>query len=290
MRFREKLILGLVFLAAAAVGVFTVLREIRLQELERLNLAAQKQLSAATLPMPMTPKSVEQIRAELVSRSLSSLRTTILQQSNCSSRCDLVNTVVWEGNVRRGESMITVLIVRTASQSNLCPDCGAELSLFEFQDEIALLWERLAFSKLASSGAQVKTQFEVHAFDNESYVIASTSTAQSGDTETTRLVMHRATSAGTEWILDMTTGERNGSRDAPLDAQRLDWRSTWKFEHIAGGVPELVFEQLGISYGKLVHKVVRYRMVDGRYAEVAAPPNQPGLPEPENPTHGGQRI
>ena len=58
MRFREKLILGLVFLAAAAVGVFTVLREIRLQELERLNLAAQKQLSAATLPMPMTVMAV----------------------------------------------------------------------------------------------------------------------------------------------------------------------------------------------------------------------------------------
>lgn len=50
MRFREKLILGLAFLAVAAVGVFTLLREIRLQELERLNLAAQKQLSAATLP------------------------------------------------------------------------------------------------------------------------------------------------------------------------------------------------------------------------------------------------
>lgn len=270
MQLRSKVILAIAFLAFGFVFAIFLWREVRIHDLESTVSALRN--AASTIPPAKPTATPEQIRITIASNSLAAARWMQQGRTRCTLDCRAVHSLVWAGEVTRGEEHLSILIFRSDDAAGPCPNCAPELSLFEFRDGIALATERLAFGTLGPGGELAPADVTLRQLDDGSYAVVLKTSLLAERAEYTKLVIYRITSDSAELAFDRVIGERSKWAGDESSKPRINWSSNWKFVNVPGAPPDLLLAQTGISDGQWLDQVVRYRLVEGKFTESPAPP------------------
>lgn len=269
MPLRSKVLLALAFVIVG-IGVLLMLwrekgigeREHRIRQLAH-ELATR---APATPPAPNTPPATPKTDGQV--------RVDAAMQMLADSQRSMYHSLIYDGEASRDNETLSVLLFRS-DRPGPCPDCGSDMSLFEFRDGFALATKRIGFGNLGSDGVFEPQGVAVRQFDKASYLVICRLRYPSQGNEYTKLLIHRISALSDDLVFEERVAGRSrwpGQQDSEL---RMDWGGDWAFVEVPGEAPEIVLQRRGILNGERIEQVERYRWTDDRYVLVPTPPPLP---------------
>lgn len=196
----------------------------------------------------------------------------------CVNACLPVHWYLGERSVSIDGVDAVAVVFASIDDAARCHACAPHISVFEFRKlngKWALARSDVAFTKWGESGDLLPEQVEIQQLDQKSYAVFLSMSYIGQGYETSSLAVYARLGEKIEPVLQATIGENNeGAVGAEDNSRYVNWKATVSVVPVSEKKPEIVLTRRGISEGKDIDDIQRFRFMGEKYLLVTDPSAQ----------------